>query len=531
MRPIRGSLGVRPTGRWWVVAAPALVRAPAPDEPDPAAAPSAAPATPAVDDRDDRRHRALIAAICVAAFVGGVAGLASRSLWMDEAMSVGASRNLVEAITSEGSSMGPYFVLLRGVSEVSAAAWWLRLPSLLCAVAALPVLDAVARRLGSRRLAATAVALAAASWLWLRYAQEARSYAMAMLLTTVSWYALLRSMRRDPEDVDRWWTVFAAASVLCVLTHGLGILQLGAQVAVLLTLPQGTAWLRRAMPVVIASGVAMAAMILPGAVVAPQWVQPLSWSQAGALLQAATGPTMAAKVALSGLALAGAALGLVRWRRHGRSLEGSLALVPVAWGLVPAIGLAAMSVADPVLVPRYVIGSVPGVALLIATSLDAIGPAAVRRGATALVLALLVAGQVSWHTEPYDDFRSVARHIEAEARPGDGLFLPNPLVRPQLDYQWLDGDHAPEGLIPMVPLDPIGSLPRFYEVPDVTDAELGDLLVATDVQRVWTLDQDAHLLHAKVPTYLADPTFAATFRVAERTTYDGGLTLYLLVRR
>ena len=135
------------------------------------------------------------------------------------------------------------------------------------------------------------------------------------------------------------------------------------------------------------------------------------------------------------------------------------------------------------------------------------------------------------HTEPHDDFRSVARHIEAEARPGDGLFLPNPLVRPQLDYQWLDGDHAPEGLIPMVPLDPIGSLPRFYEVPDVTDAELGDLLVATDVQRVWTLDQDAHLLHAKVPTYLADPTFAATFRVAERTTYDGGLTLYLLVRR
>ncbi|MCB1039470.1 MAG: hypothetical protein KDA94_08080, partial [Acidimicrobiales bacterium] len=146
MRPIRGSLGVRPTGRWWVVAAPALVRAPAPDEPDPAAAPSAASAAPAVDDRDERRHRALIAAICVAAFVGGVAGLASRSLWMDEAMSVGASRNLVEAITSEGSSMGPYFVLLRAVSEVSTAAWWLRLPSLLCAVAALPVLDAVARR-------------------------------------------------------------------------------------------------------------------------------------------------------------------------------------------------------------------------------------------------------------------------------------------------------------------------------------------------------------------------------------------------
>lgn len=496
-------------------------------------APAPSSARPTGDPRagSDGRFWVAVAAIATVALAGGAVGLASRSLWMDEAMSVGASRNLVEALLHEGSSMGPYYALLRLVSLVSTEAWWLRLPSLLFAVATIPVAAAIGRRLRSPGVGLLAAALTAGSWLWLRYAQEARAYSMAMLFGTIAWYALVRTLEEPPDGATRWWRLFAAATVVAVLVHGLGILQLGAQVAVLLLAAEPTARLRRAMPVVIGAGLALMAMILPGAVEVPVWVPPLSWSQAHQLLAETTGPSVLAQVVLGSTLVAGGAVCAARFRRAGRGDEGARAMVPLAWAVIPPVGLAAASVGEGLLVPRYVIGSTVGLALLAATAVDAIPARAGRAAATALVLALLVAGQVAWHTEPHDDFRSVARHLEAEAQPGDGLFLPNPFVRPQLDYLWLDGEGAPEGLVPMVPLDPIGSLPRFYEVPDASDEELGALLVDSGVERVWILDQDAHHLETKLPDYLADPTFAATYEVAESTTYDGDLTLSLLVSR
>jgi mannosyltransferase len=479
----------------------------------------------------DRSAWALVAAISAAAFAIGCVGLASRSLWMDEAMTVGATRNLLEALVSEGSSMGPYFALLRPWSEISTATWWLRVPSLLFAVATIPVTFAIGRRIGSRRFATIAAALLATSWLWLRYGQEARAYSMVMLVGAVSWYALVRAVQVGIDGDRRWWRLYAAASVLAVLTHGLGILQLGAQLALLLVIPDWSAWVKRAMPVVVACGLAMMAMILPGAVVAPQWVEPLSLAQLHQLLAQFTGPTTVAQVALGLLVLVGAVLRLRRVHRRPADVDEWLHLLPVGWAVLPIVGLIVLSVKDPVLVPRYVIGTAPAVALLGATALDAISSRALRTVAIVATLALLLAGQASWLREAHDDFVGPADHIAAEAEPGDGLFLPNPFVRPQLDYQWLDGEGAPDGLVPMVPLDPIGSLPRFYEVPDVSDEELADLLVATDVERVWILDQEAHGLRDKVPDLEAHPPFAEAFRRADVTMYDGGLTLYLFVRR
>lgn len=229
-------------------------------------------------------------------------------------------------------------------------------------------------------------------------------------------------------------------------------------------------------------------------------------------------------------AAVGAVVCLCRFQRQERTTERSLDIVALIWALVPPVGLTVISLAEPVMVPRYVIAAVPGFALLVATGLDAIDSRIARGTAAIGVISLLIAGQFSWHVQPHDDFRSVATHIEAHSEPGDGLFLPNPFVRPQLDYLWLDGRGAPEGLIPMTPLDPIGSLPRFYKVPDVSTAELWNLLLESPVQRIWVLDQQAHLLTEQAPTYLARPDFAKEFSVAERTTYDGELTLYLLTR-
>lgn len=488
---------------------------------------------PAGDAAVEGRRLATIAlaGLCLAMFAAGLWGLQSRDMWLDESLSLGAARNLVHSLLNDGSSMGPYLAFLKPWSWISTSAAWLRLPSLLAAVATVPVLYAVARKVGSTRLALTASAFLALSWLAARYEQEARAYALVMLLTTVTWLALIHSVRRGPSDAGRWWQLYAVATVVMVLTHGLGILQFGAQLVVLALAPDAVAWVRKAQPVLIASGIAMLAMIVPGGGEAPQWIQPLSASQVFELYRQLTGASAGAQVLLGAVLVAGVVAAVRGWSAQRDQVDGWLHAAVVAWAVIPPLGLIAVSVVHPLMVPRYVIGSAPAIALLLAMGVRSLPRPALQGAALLAVTGALVAGQVTWHTQEQDDWSGVARQIQTEAKPGDALFLPNPFTRPPLDFLWLDGRDAPAGLVPVTPLDPIGSLPRFYEVPDATDAQLAHQIVKTRYQRLWMIDQSAHDLVDKQQTFLSDPQFARTFRVVETRSYDGEITVYLLERR
>ncbi|MCB0971021.1 MAG: glycosyltransferase family 39 protein, partial [Acidimicrobiales bacterium] len=161
-----------------------------------------------------------------------LAGLGRRSLWLDEAISVGATEQLVRTWRDTGGTMAAYYALLTPWSWVSVDRWWLRLLSLLLAAAALVVVHAVARRLVSARGAAAATLATAASWLVVRYAQEARAYALVLLVCSASWWALVRAVDAPTDDARaHWWRRYAVLVVLAPLAHGLAVLQFAAQVA------------------------------------------------------------------------------------------------------------------------------------------------------------------------------------------------------------------------------------------------------------------------------------------------------------
>ncbi|MFN8018267.1 MAG: glycosyltransferase family 39 protein [Acidimicrobiales bacterium] len=479
----------------------------------------------------DRSMVVPLVALCAAAFVAGLWGLQSRAMWLDESLSLAAARNLIHSLLNDGSSMGPYLSFLKPWSWVSTSEWWLRLPSLLAAVAAIPVLYRVGLSFGSKRYAFTAATFLALAWLTVRYEQEARAYAWVLLLATISWLLFIESVRRGPDLAGRWWTAYFAVTVLMVLTHGLAILQLGAQVLVLLAAPQAARWRGKAVPVLVASAVAMLAMIVPGGGEAPQWIKPLSFGQVAEQYRELTGASAFAQV-LIGACLVLGAVALVRRRRTATDpFAAWLPMVALSWAVIPPLGQIAVSTVHPLMVPRYVIGSAAGIALVLAAGVDAIRPRWGRWALTGLLVATLAAGQLRWHTQPQDDWRGVAGQIEAQAEPGDALFLPDPFTRPPLDYLWLDGKGAPQGLEAATPLDPIGSLPRFYRVPDATDDELAEQVARSDYDRLWIVDQHDHDLVDKVPHLEANAAFASSFRQVSKTSYDGGITVYLFVRR
>jgi hypothetical protein len=81
-------------------------------------------------------------------------------------------------------------------------------------------------RLAGRRAALAATALAAASWLLLFHGIYARMYSLFLLLSTLSYLALLRALDRGGA---RAWTLWAVTMLLCIGTHPYGALVLGSQ--------------------------------------------------------------------------------------------------------------------------------------------------------------------------------------------------------------------------------------------------------------------------------------------------------------
>ena len=144
-------------------------------------------------------------------------------------------------------------------------------------------------------------------------------------------------------------------------------------------------WVRA--PALVATGAVLAVLTTMGAAGIADWVPPLQLSQLRELLTEVVTPSLMALAILLPLAALGA-LTLLRRPASG-PLERWQHLVPVAWSLGPPLLLAGLSVARPYLVPRYVVASVPGLAILVAVGamdltrrLSALSPRRAAAGVT-----------------------------------------------------------------------------------------------------------------------------------------------------
>jgi mannosyltransferase len=98
-----------------------------------------------------------------------------------------------------------------GTGEVA-----LRLPSALAGIATVPVAWAIGRELAGRRAAVVCAALVAVNPLFVWYSQEARAYALFVLMGAIAMLCFLRAQR---EPSPRRMELFAFTGALALLSH------------------------------------------------------------------------------------------------------------------------------------------------------------------------------------------------------------------------------------------------------------------------------------------------------------------------
>ncbi|HEV7722936.1 MAG TPA: glycosyltransferase family 39 protein [Iamia sp.] len=488
--------------------------------PETATPPGPEPATPA--------WRLALPGIAIG-LVGALVGLGRLSLWLDESLSLGATNQLAATLRGTGGTMAAYYAVLTPWTAVSEAVWWLRLLSTLFALASLLPLAALARRIGGDVLAVRAAAFAGGAVAFTRYAQEARSYSLVMLLTATAMWVAVRAIEVGPGRDRPWWRLSLLLGALLVLSHGLGLLAVGAIAVALVLAPERDRALRGYAPTVVAAGALVALLWSAGADEVGAWVPSIDGDQLRALVTTFVSPAWWAAVPLLAAVAGG---GVLAWRSGAATDHDRwLARLPVVWLTIPTVGLVLLSLVRPSLLDRYLIGIVPAVALLLAgatVNLDGRltgRPARVVGPAALLVAALLMVGQVEVHRRTGDDWRAAAEVVAADARSGDGLLFAQQYHRTPFEAGWQELDHPTPAPQPVDSPRPLGTVRRHD--PPRSDDEVDTALAEHD--RVWLVtahepgedgDALAHLLER--------PGIRDRFTVVRTTELRGTVEVLLL---
>src|SRR5258708_8548657 len=146
--------------------------------------------------------------------------LARKPFWFDECFSVEVARlswhDFVRLLWWREANMSLYYALLRGWLHFDFSPFFIRSFSVLASLATLPAAFWLGCKLFDRRVGLIAVALMSCNAYAIRYAQEARSYALFLLLATLS-SAFFIEWLRQPSLRNRWGYILA--SVLAVYAH------------------------------------------------------------------------------------------------------------------------------------------------------------------------------------------------------------------------------------------------------------------------------------------------------------------------
>jgi mannosyltransferase len=451
------------------------------------APPSMAPATGAAHDGDDVRRRSLTWVAAPGMVLGlstGLWQLARQPLWLDEAYSLGATSQLGLTLRETSGTMGLYYALLQTWLRLSESVWWMRSLSVVLAVAAIAVAARLATRLvpdGTARLAAVLTPL---SMLWLVYAREARSYALVMVLSAGAWLAFDHGLAdADDRRRRRWLLAHTALATALPLAHGLALLQVIPQLALLLVAraDRGT-WVRVGRGLAL-GGVITAGLVAVGGNDVGNWVGPLSADQVSTVVQLFTSPRVVFAAPILVLLGIGIATRTRTAQAASSGVEQARALLPVAWALGPILLLIGLSVVRPSLVPRYVTASALPVALLLALGTDAVGRTrpTLRLPVAGAVVAMLALGHVDIHRQPTSAVVPVVEDVAADVRPGDTVLFAGDETRPSFEALWRDVDPAatPE---PAPGARPLGRVQRFEAV-DPSDPERW--AEARGADRIW----------------------------------------------
>jgi len=374
--------------------------------------------------------------------------LPRKPFWFDECFSVELARidwrNFLHLLWWREANMSLYYVLLRIWLHFGQSPSFIRGLSVAAAVATVPALYWLGRMLYDGRVALFASALLTINAFHIRYSQEARSYALLVLLSTLSSGFLTARLRRPSRGN---WRGYVIASVLAVYAHFYALLLLAAHMLVVrrfgvhgieapadgrgATLRKAWIWI----------GAAVSPLIV---FVAKTGGGPIRWIQRPGLHDLLTfGKHFAGGNVWLLLAMIAAATAAVaplgrRLLERNQPWEIWRCQFLLLWLLFP-IGLTVvLSFVRPVFVPRYMSFCLPAFLLLAAAGVARLRWRWLSAATLALLLLLGWQGALFVYEHDYDDERDAAgaatNFVLDHARPGDGIIFHIPQIRVPYEF-------------------------------------------------------------------------------------------------
>ncbi len=366
----------------------------------------------------------------------GMGCLACKLVWFDESFSVEVARidwrNFLHLLWWREANMSLYYVLLRGWLHFGQSPFFIRSLSALISAATLPAVYWLARLLYDRRVALIAAALFAFNAYDVRYAQEARSYSLFVLLATLS-SGLLILFLREPTRQHR--AGYVLCSVLAVYAHLYALLLIAAHWMALRWSGQPAGGQESIVPVARhmrrvwwSMGIAVLPLLV---FVGKTGAGPIRWIQRpGPRDMIAFFEHLAGSYSwpLPALCLAAIVLAVGRhlWTRD-RTWEVWRAQFLLIWLLFPIVLTVLLSFARPVFLPRYMIFCLPPLVILVAAGVARLRQAWLRAPVLAIFLLFGLQGTFYVYAHDFDDERdasgAAANFILDHAQPGDAVLF------------------------------------------------------------------------------------------------------------
>ena len=369
--------------------------------------------------------------------------LVCKPFWFDEAYSVELAwidwRNFLHLLWWREANMTLYYMLLRGWMEFGDSPYFVRTLSVLISVLTLPALYWLARLLYDRRVALIAAALFALNGYSVRYAQEARSYSLFVLLATLSSALLIVSLRK-PTRGNR--IAYVVASVLAVYAHFYALLLIAAH---WLAVRWGSP--RERVQELRSSWITIGVAVLPLLRRSSQRPVPVRSSGSSArvlrdltdffknLSGGNSWILLLAFVICCVLAIAPAGRKRLEKQSDWEIWRSRFLLI---WLTFPVALTVVLSFARPVFLPRYLIFTLPALLVLVAAGLARLRPAWLMATALAGVLLLNSGGVLYVYGHDFDNERDASGmatdFILDHSQPGDAVIFHIPATRVAYEF-------------------------------------------------------------------------------------------------
>ena len=380
--------------------------------------------------------------------------LASKPFWFDECFSTEIARidwrSFLHLLWWREANMSLYYALLRAWMQLGQSPFFIRSLSVAIAAATLPAVYWLARMLYDRRVALIAAGLFALNAFDVRYSQEARSYALFLLLATLS-SGFLIAFLRQPDS--RYRKCYIAASALAAYAHFYALLLVAAQWLVVHRFDVRASGnidsanstikikheLRSAWIAIFVAVLPLIAFIVKTGAGPIKWIKrPGPWDFLRFCEHMAGGNSWL----LLGICLAACAGAIIPLRKtllqQNPSWETWRVQFLLVWLLFPIALTILLSIARPLFYPRYMIFCIPPLMILFAAGLSRLRHEWITGIALTGIFFLCGQGIIFVYGHDFDDERDAAgvatNFILDHSEPGDGAIFH--IVQTRVPYEF-----------------------------------------------------------------------------------------------